>query len=167
MRAALLVPVSVLVLGLAAAPASAQPCGPLTFGFSGTGAGFAPFGGTPPVLSGAAMSVLAPPSCSLTFILTPAPALALSQVGVLVIGATNPMLNLGIYGYPTCTARASLDVVLILGTGPAPGTLSLTIPIPPRTTFLGVSTFQQCALIQLGLTGLSAFLSNGVRMDIT
>src|SRR5262245_36972007 len=100
---------------LLAAPASAQVCGPLTFAFGTTGPGCAPFGGAIPTLGAALAPSPSIASCPIAFTFTPGP--SPTPIGVLssvllVIGASNPFLDLTGVGLPGCTLLAFPDVIV-------------------------------------------------------
>ncbi|HKB17033.1 MAG TPA: hypothetical protein VKF62_13285, partial [Planctomycetota bacterium] len=156
---------------LLAAPASAQVCGPLTFAFGTTGPGCAPFGGAIPTLG----ATLAPSptlaSCPVLFTVTPGP--SPTPIGVLssvllILGASNPALDLTGAGLPGCTLLAFPDVILPM-TPTAPGPVyTLTVPVPADPSLIGGVAFAQGAMMTPSPGAvLSIRLSNGVDVTIS
>src|SRR5262245_56324437 len=94
---------ALLIAGIAAPPAPAQACGPLTFAFSPTGPGCDPSGlGVPPTLSATQFLPPGSSACEVRFLLT---AYSLTGPTVppppLVLGVSNPAYPLPVL--PGCT----------------------------------------------------------------
>jgi hypothetical protein len=156
---------SLLFLGLGAATAAAQPCGPLTFSTATNGAGCAPFGGTVPTLT-AALGPVAPGACPVTFTMVAGPSpvpLPILNLAVLAIGVADPMLNLAPF-LVGCTLRADLDVILAMaGAGP---TYAVMVTVPPDPAFVGATVYTQAGVALVPLIGaLNIRLSNGLAVS--
>ncbi len=155
--------VALLLSALAAVPAPAQVCGPLTFAFSTTGPGCDPSGiVVPPTLS--ATQFLSPGSsaCEIRFLLN---ANVFSGPTVppppLVLGVSNPAVP--VLPYPGCTLWTSLDVFLSMNRfAPSPNLFDVVVPVAPDPALIGGTVFAQAALP----LGGAPRLSNGIRVDI-
>ncbi len=159
-----------LVSLLLAAPASAQVCGPLTFAFGTTGPGCAPFGGAIPSLAGALAPSPSIASCPVAFTFTPGPSptpIGILSPVLLVLGASNPALDLTGVGLPGCTLLAFPDVLLPM-TPTAPGPIyTVTVPVPADPSLIGGVAFAQGAMLTPTPGAvLSVRLSNGVDVSI-
>jgi hypothetical protein len=83
--------------------------------------------------------------------------------GVMVLGVTNPNLNLAFLGLPfNCVLLASLDVLLSFPTM-APTTI-FPLPVPNNTGLRGQSLRAQPILLVPTLSGLPIALGNGLLM---
>ncbi|MCI0587517.1 MAG: hypothetical protein L0323_11815 [Planctomycetes bacterium] len=165
------VALSALLLAPLAAPASAQACGPLNFAFGTTGPGCAPFGGAIPTLAGALAPSPSIASCPVVFTFTPGP--SPTPIGVLssvllVLGASNPALDLTGVGLPGCTLFAFPDVLLPMApTALGGGVFSITVPVPADPSLVGGVAYAQGAMLTpTPGTVLSARLSNGIDVAI-
>lgn len=121
-------------------PATAQTCGPFTFVVTGTGPGC-----SPPILP----SLGAP----LTVSIQPGPGPGTCRIGfagavltllshVLVLGLSDPALDLGPYGFPGCTLRASPDSVAALSPSGSGGSLLVAV-LPKDPARIGSSAYAQ------------------------
>ncbi len=159
-----------LLLAPLAAPASAQVCGPLTFAFGTTGPGCAPFGGAIPTLAGALAPSPTVASCPVVFTFTPGP--SPTPIGVLssvllILGASNPNLDLTGAGLPGCTLLAFPDVLLPMTPTALGPIFTVTVPVPADPSLIGGTAFAQGAMLTPTPGAvLSARLSNGVDVSI-
>jgi len=166
MRRRRLAVVAAALVGLAAAtgPAAAQACGPLTFGFSTTGAGCDPFGPGPvPALSSTLFLLPGNPNCPVRIQLNSNVVLFPIPIATLVLGLSSPGVPL--VGYPGCTLWTSPDFFLPMGPDAGGPTLhAVLIVAPPDPSLIGASIFAQAAL---PVPGVGVRISNGIRIDIT
>jgi hypothetical protein len=83
--------------------------------------------------------------------------------GVLVLGVTNPTLNLGFLGLPAnCVLLASLDLLLPFPTT-APTTI-VSVPVPGTPALTGRSLHAQAFLVDPTLGAMPLALTNGVLL---
>jgi hypothetical protein len=162
---------SALLLAPLAGPASAQVCGPLTFAFGTTGPGCAPFGGAIPTLSAALAPSPTLASCPVAFTLTPGPSptpIGVLSAAFLILGASNPNLDLTGAGLPGCTLLAFPDVLLpMVPTALGGGVFSITVPVPADPSLIGGVAYAQGAMLTPTPGAVvSARLSNGVDVSI-
>lgn len=155
---------------LLAAPASAQVCGPLTFAFGTTGPGCAPFGGAIPVLSAVLSPSSSVASCPVAFTLTSGPSptpIGILSSALLILGASNPNLDLTGAGFPGCTLLAFPDVVVPMTPTAIAPLFALTVPVPPDPSLIGGVAYSQGVLMPPMVGTVSApRLSNGVDVTI-
>jgi hypothetical protein len=81
-------------------------------------------------------------------------------VGLVSLGIANPNLDLTPSGLPGCALLSSLNVTLSFATVAPLTTLSL--PIPGDNALIGNRLSTQAILIDLGITPVPAYLSNGL-----
>ena len=154
-----------LVLALAAAPAAAQPCGPITFAFAGTGPGCAPFGGSAPALMTGLIAPTPPTICTVWFwMITGTPP---SVPAFLILGVSNPALNLTPFGFAGCTLLANPEVVLpmpwvALIPPFGPPAYQRFIPVPATPSVIGAIVFCQAVVL-----GPSPTFSSGASVSIS
>ncbi|HLQ38956.1 MAG TPA: hypothetical protein VK348_14195, partial [Planctomycetota bacterium] len=93
-----------------------------------------------------------------------------STLAILLVGFSNTMsgttplpLDLGLYGMPGCLLRTSPD--LSIG-GPAAGTFTAGIALPPNPATAGVSLFLQTFVVDPGVNALGATVSNALQCTI-
>ncbi|HET6201345.1 MAG TPA: hypothetical protein VFI25_00935 [Planctomycetota bacterium] len=157
------------LLGLAVAPAAAQTCGPLTFAFATTGPGCAPLGGAVPALSVALVPSPALTVCPLAFTLTPGPSptpIGVLSSAFLIVGTSNPTLDLGFLGLPGCTLLASLDAIVPMAPASG-GSFALTVPLPATPVLIGATAYTQGLLLSPSPTTVFApKLTDGVSVSI-
>ena len=155
MKPALPILAALLALGPAA---SAQTCGPLAFSFTSTGPGCFP--GAPglgfPTLGATLVPPAVPGTCAVQFS-TP---IALASL-FLAIGTSNPMLDLGPFGFAGCVLSASPQIIVPFG-GASGFFLTLNVPVPQDPALVGATAYTQAFL----LSGGTLALSNGIRVDL-
>ena len=165
-------PLAVLLsAGFLAAPSTAQVCGPLTFAFATTGAGCGPSAGAVPTLSATLLSSPTLSSCPVEFILAPGPASPPFPVFFpvfLILGTSNPALDLTPFGFAGCTLLASPDAIAPMMPLPtAVPAFALIVQVPASPVLIGVTGYAQGFAVG-GSAGLVALeLSNGVSVGIS
>ncbi|MGH7150080.1 MAG: hypothetical protein ACREIU_05255 [Planctomycetota bacterium] len=154
---------ALLVSALAARPASAQTCGPLTFAFSTTGPGCDPTGTGPiPTLSGTEFQNPGSPTCVVRILLNSIAFLFPIPPTTLVLGFSNPALPLP--GLPGCTLWTSFDVFFSMSFDAGGPTLHDELFfLPPDPALIGTTAFAQAALPVPG----GFRISNGIQIVIS
>lgn len=82
--------------------------------------------------------------------------------GAMNMGFANPNLNLGVVGLPDCTLLSSID--LSIGLVPVSPVTTFTFGIPNIPALVGGILNSQAVMIDPALSGIPAYLSNGVEM---
>lgn len=103
------------------------------------------------------------PVINTTFNLSVQNVTATTASGVLVIGVTNPNLNLAFLGLPfNCVLLASLDVLLSFPASTP--TTTVPVPVPNSTALVGRTLNTQAIMVDPPLGGLPLALTNGLRL---
>ncbi|HKB17241.1 MAG TPA: hypothetical protein VKF62_14330, partial [Planctomycetota bacterium] len=108
-----------------------------------------------------------PATCNLVFTVTAPSILFISSTpALLMVGVSNPALNLGPAGFPGCTLLTSAEVLLPLPAAGVPPIHSSTVAIPPNPAFVGVTVYTQALAMPAGLVGPQPTLSNGIAVSL-
>ncbi len=131
-----------------------QSCGPFTVAIGPNGTGCSPSGGVVPVLLAQAAGSGAIPPCYISFTMTPPPA---GAAALLIVGASDPALDLAPVGLPGCVLRASPDLLLYMGwaspyCAPPPmmcpsGYFVRSVILPPDPSLVGSTAYVQALLL--------------------
>ena len=105
------------------------------------------------------------PVIGTTFVMEAGSVRATTVGGTLIIGASNPALDLTFIGLTGCTLLASLDVTLPIATTSPITTVSL--PIPNATNLVGRTLSTQIALLDptIGFS-IPVYLTNGLAVTM-
>ncbi|MCI0587519.1 MAG: hypothetical protein L0323_11825 [Planctomycetes bacterium] len=152
---------------LASQASAQQVCGPHTFFFGTTGPGCVPPGTGVPTLTTGFPPFQAAPPCTLLLTLAPTlPVAGTISTRFLILGASNPMLDLTASGLPGCTLLAFPDVVAVMPSVPGGTPSTLAVPIPLNLALPAIAYAQGVILANLGGTLPVPLLSNGIQVTI-
>jgi hypothetical protein len=87
-----------------------------------------------------------------------------TAAAALILGASNPNIDLTLFGLPGCTLLSTLDVNLSVPVSLPITTVSLAIP--NLNSLVGRSLNTQMLMIDISLTPIPAYLSNGLLLTL-